>query len=190
MYDVIVVGARCAGSPTAMLLARKGHLVLLVDRANFPSDTLSTHFIRPSGVAQLKRWGLLERVIASGCPPISRFKLDWGQHSLVGTPPPRDGVAESYAPRRTVLDKLLVDAAVASGAELREGFATHDLLWKCDRVTGIRGQTRHGSRCDSQSSLSRPANQAGAERSSFTHHKRETGWLRARRAAAAAPSSC
>jgi hypothetical protein len=78
VYDVIVVGARCAGSPTAMLLARKGYRVLLVDRATFPSDTPSTHFIRPSGVVQLKRWGLLERVIASGCPPISRFRLDWG----------------------------------------------------------------------------------------------------------------
>jgi flavin-dependent dehydrogenase len=74
MYDAIVVGARCAGSPTAMLLARKGYRVLLVDRATFPSDTLSTHFIRPSGVVQFKRWGLLERVIDSGCPPISRLQ--------------------------------------------------------------------------------------------------------------------
>ena len=109
-----------------MLLARKGYRVLLVDRATFPSDTLSTHFIRPSGVAQLKRWGLLERVIASGCPRISRFRLEWGHLSLLGSPPSRDGVAESYAPRRTVLDMLLVDAAVAAGAELREGFAVHD----------------------------------------------------------------
>ena len=145
MYDVIVVGARCAGSPTAMLLARKGYRVLLVDRATFPSDTLSTQFIRPYGVAQLKRWGLLERVIASGCPPISRFGLEWGHLSLAGSPPPRDGVAESYAPRRTVLDMLLVDAAVAAGAELRAGFAVHDLLWDGDRVTGIRGQTRPGT---------------------------------------------
>src|SRR5207248_11130435 len=140
----MVVGARCAGSPIALLLARKGHRVLLMDRANFPSDTLSTHFIRPSGVAQLKRWRLLDRVVASGCPPISRFKLDWGHLSLLGTPPPRDGVAESYAPRRTLLDKLLVDAAVAAGAELWEGFAVHDLLWNGDRVTGVRGQTKRG----------------------------------------------
>ncbi|TMF89349.1 MAG: hypothetical protein E6I11_00155 [Chloroflexi bacterium] len=79
MYDAIVVGARCAGSPTAMLLAHKGYRVLLVDRPTFPSDTMSTHFIRPSGVAQLKRWGLLGRVVASGCPPISKFRLDWAK---------------------------------------------------------------------------------------------------------------
>lgn len=145
MYDAIVVGARCAGSPTAMLLARKGYRVLLVDRATFPSDTLSTHFIRPSGVAQLRRWGLLDRVVASGCPPIRRFRLEWGHLSLAGSPPPRDGVAESYAPRRTVLDTLLANAAVSAGAEFRDGFAVHDLLWDGDRVTGIRGQTRHAA---------------------------------------------
>jgi 2-polyprenyl-6-methoxyphenol hydroxylase-like FAD-dependent oxidoreductase len=66
-YDVIVVGARCAGSPTAMLLARQGHRVLVVDRARFPSDTVSTHLLHPPGVAALRRWGLLERLVASGC---------------------------------------------------------------------------------------------------------------------------
>src|SRR5205823_9730368 len=69
---------------------------------------------------------------------------DWGHLSLLGTPPPRDDVAESYAPRRTLLDKLLVDAAVAAGAELWEGFAVHDILWNGDRVTGVRGQTQRG----------------------------------------------
>ncbi|HXF60055.1 MAG TPA: FAD-dependent monooxygenase, partial [Caldilineaceae bacterium] len=64
MYDAIVVGARCAGSPTAMLLARKGYRVLLLDKAGFPSDTLSTHYIHQPGVACLKRWGLLDKVIA------------------------------------------------------------------------------------------------------------------------------
>src|SRR5207249_4862247 len=83
-------------------------------------------------------------VVASGCPAISRFKLDWGDLSLLGTPPPRDGVAESYAPRRTLLDKLLVDAAVAAGAELWDGFAVRDLIWNGDRVTGVRGQTKRG----------------------------------------------
>ena len=63
MFDVIVVGARCAGSPTAMLLARRGHRVLLVDRATFPSDTISTHWIWQHGMACLKRWGLLDRVL-------------------------------------------------------------------------------------------------------------------------------
>ena len=69
-YDVIVVGARCAGSPTAMLLARQGHRVLLVDRATFPSDTISTHVIHPPGIAALNRWGLLDELPPTGCPPV------------------------------------------------------------------------------------------------------------------------
>ena len=72
-YDAIVVGARCAGSPTAMLLARKGYKVLVVDRATFPSDTLSTHIVHPPGVASLGRWGLLDLFAASGCPPIYTY---------------------------------------------------------------------------------------------------------------------
>src|SRR4029079_7434372 len=69
-YDAIVVGARCAGSPTAMLLARKGYRVLVVDRATFPSDTVSSHVVHPQGAAALARWGLIDRLTATGCPPI------------------------------------------------------------------------------------------------------------------------
>ncbi len=122
VYDAFVVGARCAVSPTAMLLARKGYRVLLLDRAGFPSDTLSTHYIHQPGVARLKRWGLLERIVASNCPPVLRQMLDFGPFALVGSPP-ADGVAEGYAPRRRVLDQILVEAAVAAGAELRERFS-------------------------------------------------------------------
>src|SRR6516225_9957128 len=75
-YDAIVIGARCAGAPTAMLLARSGHRVLVVDRASFPSDTLSTHMIHAPGVAALRRWGLLDQVLASGCPPVGHYSLD------------------------------------------------------------------------------------------------------------------
>ena len=78
-YDVIVVGARCAGSPTAMLLAQKGYRVLVVDRASFPSDTVSTHVIHAPGVAALHRWGLLDRVVASGCPPFDRYSSTSGR---------------------------------------------------------------------------------------------------------------
>src|SRR5438445_6160376 len=84
MYDAIVVGARCAGSPTAMLLARKGYRVLLVDRDHFPSDIMSTHYLHLSGAAQLKRWGLLDRVLATNCPPISRLTLDFGAFVISG----------------------------------------------------------------------------------------------------------
>lgn len=111
MYDAIVVGARCAGSPTAMLLARRGYRVLVVDRATFPSDVPRAHFIQPNGVARLDRWGLLDRVRASGCPRVGNWSLDDG--ALAGTPPPADpgGVVGGYAPRRSVLDEILVRAA-------------------------------------------------------------------------------
>lgn len=147
-YDAIIVGARCAGSPTAMLLARRGLRVLLLDRAHFPSDTLSTHVVHPRGVAALARWGLLQRLAASGCPPIHTYAFDFGPFTIDGSP----GTAESpvaYCARRTVLDKLLVDAAVAAGAELREGFAVDELLTDDGgRVTGVRGHERGGARFD------------------------------------------
>ena len=74
-YDAIIVGARCAGSPLAALLARKGFRVLVVDRATFPSDTLSTHVVQPLAVAALARWGLVDRLTATGCPPIHTYSL-------------------------------------------------------------------------------------------------------------------
>ena len=143
-YDVIVVGARCAGSPLAMLLARKGYDVLVVDRATFPSDTISTHVVHPNGVAALERWGILPSLVASGCPPIERYSFDFGPIVLVGKP----GTDESpvaYCPRRTVLDKLLVDAAAAAGAEVREGFSVEEVLVEDGRVTGIRGHGADGT---------------------------------------------
>lgn len=143
-YDAIVVGARCAGSPTAMLLARKGYRVLVVDRASFPSDTLSTHLIHAPGVATLDRWGLLDRVIATGCPPIETYSFDFGPFTIAGTPRPHDGVSTAYAPRRTVLDKILLDAAADAGAEVREGFAVEDVVVEDGAVVGIRGHSRGG----------------------------------------------
>src|SRR5512138_1492745 len=140
-YDVIVVGARCAGSPTAMLLARKGYKVLVVDKASFPSDTLSTHLIHPPGVDALKRWGILDRVTATGCPPIDTYRFDLGRVVLSGKP----GTAAmpvSYGTRRTVLDKILVDAASEAGAEVREEFMVDEILFEGDRVTGIRGKSK------------------------------------------------
>jgi flavin-dependent dehydrogenase len=145
MYDVIVVGARCAGSPTAMLLARKGYRVLLVDRATFPSDTISTHIVWQPGAARLKHWGVLGRVIGSGCPPIRTMTLDFGDVMLTGSPPPVDDVAEAYAPRRTVLDTILVNAAADAGAEVRESFTVTEVTMDGNRVTGIRGRGRGGT---------------------------------------------
>ena len=142
-YDAIVVGARCAGSPTAMLLARKGHRVLVVDRATFPSDTLSTHVVQPLALAALARWGLLDRLVATGCPPIHAYTFDFGPFTLSGGP----GNAEwpvAYCPRRTVLDELLVDAAAEAGAEVRQGFTVDELSMDGPRVVGLRGHGKDG----------------------------------------------
>ena len=141
-YDAIVVGARCAGAPTAMLLAQKGYRVLVVDRASFPSDTVSTHVVHAPGVAALRRWGLLDKVVASGCPPFDLYSFDFGPFTIAGTPRPVDGISTAYAPRRTILDKVLVDAAVAAGAELRERFTVEDVVIEDGVVVGIRG---HGA---------------------------------------------
>jgi 2-polyprenyl-6-methoxyphenol hydroxylase-like FAD-dependent oxidoreductase len=142
-YDVIVVGARCAGSPTAMLLARTGYRVLVVDRATFPSDTISTHLVHPPGVAVLGRWGLLDRVTASGCPPIHSYSFDFGEFTISGSPG-TDEAPVAYCPRRTVLDKVLVEAAAEAGAQVRESFTVTDLVFSDGAVTGIRGHGRDG----------------------------------------------
>jgi flavin-dependent dehydrogenase len=142
-YDAIVVGARCAGSPTAMLLARRGHKVLVVDRATFPSDTVSTHLLHPPGVASLGRWGLLERLEATGCPPVGTYAFDFGPFTISGAPGTGDAPV-AYGPRRTVLDKLLVDAAADAGAEVREGFTVNEVVMEDGRVTGVRGHGGQG----------------------------------------------
>src|SRR3954470_284948 len=142
-YDAIVVGARCAGSPTAMLLARKGYRVLLVDRASFPSDTLSTHILHPPGAGAMQRWGLLDRLTATGCPPIDTYAFDFGPFTIAGAP----GTADSpvaYCPRRIVLDKILVDAASEAGAEVREEFTVEDIVVEDGVVVGIRGHSKDG----------------------------------------------
>jgi 2-polyprenyl-6-methoxyphenol hydroxylase-like FAD-dependent oxidoreductase len=143
-YDAIVVGARCAGAPTAMLLARSGHRVLLVDRASFPSDTLSTHLVHAPGVAALRRWGLLDQVVATGCPPIETYSLDFGPFTISGTPRPAAGASTAYAPRRSILDATLVDAAARAGAEVRERFSVDEILVEDGAVVGVRGRDAGG----------------------------------------------
>jgi 2-polyprenyl-6-methoxyphenol hydroxylase-like FAD-dependent oxidoreductase len=144
MHDVIVIGARVAGASTAMVLARRGFKVLCLDRATFPSDTLSTHQIQLPGIAKLKRWGLLEAVIAAKTPPTREVILDTGNVVLKGCFPAFDGIDALYGPRRTVLDKILVDAARASGVDLREDVVVDGLLSSGQAVTGVRGRTANG----------------------------------------------
>jgi 2-polyprenyl-6-methoxyphenol hydroxylase-like FAD-dependent oxidoreductase len=141
MYDAIVVGARCAGAATAMLLARRGHRVLLLDRGSFPSDMrLSNHLVWQPGVAALRRWGLLDELARSGCPAMTTGAMDLGAFVLRGRVPPAGDVAEAYAPRRRVLDTILVEAAVRAGAELREQCTVDGLVGDGTAVRGVTGR--------------------------------------------------
>ena len=139
-YDVVVVGARCAGASTAMLLARAGHRVLLVDRTELPADTLSTHALLLGGMVQLSRWGLLDAVAATGATPVRAVQMRIGDGGFTGLVKPVAGVEALYAPRRHVLDGLLLDAARAAGAEVRTGVTIRDVLRDgSGRVVGVRG---------------------------------------------------
>jgi 2-polyprenyl-6-methoxyphenol hydroxylase-like FAD-dependent oxidoreductase len=142
-YDAIVVGARCAGSPAAMLLARKGYRVLLVDKSKFPSDMLSTHVVQPLACAALQRWGLLDRVVATGCPPMHTYTFDFGPVQLSGAPG-TDDAPVGYCPRRTLLDKILLDGAAEAGVEIREEFSVDEIVMEDGRVTGIKGYSKGG----------------------------------------------
>jgi len=152
MYDAIVVGARVAGAPTAMLLARQGYKVLMVDKSPFPSDIMSTHFIHRPGVAKLNRWGLLDEVVASNCPPIEAVDFRVNGEPMVGPPPP-PGSLPAYCPRRKVLDPILANAAVASGAEFRDRFSVKEMLFDGDKVVGIRGVQQGGAEVTEQAHI-------------------------------------
>jgi 2-polyprenyl-6-methoxyphenol hydroxylase-like FAD-dependent oxidoreductase len=140
VHDVVVVGARCAGAATGMLLARMGHDVVVVDRTTFPSDTLSTHAISRSGVVQLHRWGLLEPLLDSGAPAIREVSFHIGDDVITKRIKDRAGVDLLVAPRRYVLDALLVDAADDAGADVRTGITVSDVCRDGGgRATGIVG---------------------------------------------------
>jgi flavin-dependent dehydrogenase len=137
-YDVIVVGARCAGAATAFLLARSGAKVLLIDRQHYGSDTMSTHALMRSAVLQLKRWGLIPRIAAAGTPAIRSTTFHYGDEAVHVDIKPDHGVDCLLAPRRTVLDPLLVDAAREAGAEVRHGVALSGLQFASNgRVIGV-----------------------------------------------------
>jgi flavin-dependent dehydrogenase len=148
-HDVVVVGARVAGSATAMLLARLGHDVAVVDRASFPSDTVSTHSIARSGVVQLQRWGLLDEVLDSGAPAIRQVSFHAGGESVSRVIKEKSGVDFLVAPRRYVLDTILASAAEHAGAELRTGVTVTGVQQDGrGRVTGVHGHDRDGARVE------------------------------------------
>jgi 2-polyprenyl-6-methoxyphenol hydroxylase-like FAD-dependent oxidoreductase len=145
-HDVIVVGARAAGAATAMLLARLGHDVVLVDRAVFPADTVSTHQIARPGVVLLHRWGLLDRVLASGAPPIRQVTFTADGESTTRTVKHKAGVDLLVAPRRYVLDTLVAEAAVRSGVRIRQGVTVTGVrLDDTGRAVGVYGHDRTGA---------------------------------------------
>lgn len=148
MYDVIVVGSRCAGAPTAMLAARAGRRVLLLERVRFPKDTVSTHLVHQPGIALLARWGVLDTVIATGCPPIDTGHFHLADVRLHGRSEPSDGQHAAYAPRRYLLDRILTDAAAAAGADFVDQATVVGLLpgvdGDDDSVGGVRYQTPDG----------------------------------------------
>jgi 2-polyprenyl-6-methoxyphenol hydroxylase-like FAD-dependent oxidoreductase len=137
-YDVIVVGARVAGAATGMLLARAGLRVLVVDQTHFPSDTLSTHQIQVPGVARLANFGLLEPLLDAGTPPTPHVRFQAGAAVIEAEFPTYRDVSMMISPRRTILDALLVDAARAAGAEIRERCTVVELVRDGDRLTGVR----------------------------------------------------
>lgn len=149
-YDVVVVGGRVAGASTALLLARAGARVALVDRSVRGSDTVSTHGLMRAGVLQLSRWGLLDQVVAAGTPPIRSTSFHYaGDRTVRVSIRPTPGVTALYAPRRKVLDRLLVDAAADSGVETFHDTTVVGLLRDTTgRVSGVRARTRRGADVD------------------------------------------
>lgn len=146
MYDVIVVGARAAGAPAAMLLARAGYRVLILERARFPKDTLSTLYIHQPGVARLAEWGVLPAVAGTGAPALDAVQYTIGDVRMEGCSWPADGHHAAYAPRRHLLDAILAEAAVQAGAEFRDNCSVSDLVFEDDRVVGVRiGSARGGN---------------------------------------------
>src|SRR4051794_15756966 len=136
-YDVVVVGARVAGASTAMLLARAGLRVLVVDKARAGTDTLSTHALMRGGVLQLHRWGVLDAVVAAGTPAVRHTVFHIDEERTDISIRPAYGVDALYAPRRFILDRLLSEAALEAGADVRYGVHATGLVWRDRRVTGV-----------------------------------------------------
>jgi len=144
-YDAVIVGARCAGAATAFLLARAGAKVLLVDRQAYGSDTVSTHALMRTGVVQLQRWGLLPKLMAEGTPAVRNTTFHYGADAVRVSIKPEHGVDYLCAPRRTVLDRVLVDAARNKGADVRHGVQLLDLVMDSARVVGARLKDASGN---------------------------------------------
>jgi 2-polyprenyl-6-methoxyphenol hydroxylase-like FAD-dependent oxidoreductase len=152
-YDAVIIGARCAGAATAMLLARAGAKVLVIDRHGYGTDTISTHALMRTGVLQLNRWGLLPAIMASGTPAIRKTTFHYGRESVCVSIKPEHDIDHLCAPRRTVLDRIIADAARSAGADVRHGVVLSELQYGADsRVVGAwlrdNDDNRIGVGCD------------------------------------------
>ena len=150
--DAVIVGARCAGAATALLLARAGARVMLVDKGAYGSDTLSTHALMRGAVLQLHRWGLLPGIVAAGTPPVHSTTFSYCEHDVTVPIEPRFGVSALYAPRRALLDRILVDAAARSGAEVNYGVRVSDVMvddrGRVRGITAVVGGARRSIEAD------------------------------------------
>jgi len=151
-FDALIVGARCAGAATALLLGRAGARVLLVDKGTYGTDTLSTHALMRGAVLQLHRWGVLPAIVAAGTPPVRSTTFIYGERDITVPIEPRYGVGALYAPRRALLDRVLVDAARSSGVDVRYGVRIDDVitdgLGQVRGVTAVADGTRHRIEAD------------------------------------------
>lgn len=146
MYDVIIVGARCSGSALGLLLARRGYRILMLDRDTFPSDhPTSTHILHQRAVACMARWGLRDQLVATNSTPFSRIKFTAGGTTLDVTAPIVDGEQYAFAPRRILLDQILLDEAIRCGVEFREGCLVNEVLFEDGKAVGVQGKTANGT---------------------------------------------
>jgi menaquinone-9 beta-reductase len=143
--DVVVVGARVAGSPAATELAKRGRKVIVLDAGTFPSDTLSTHVIFPSCVAELNALGALEPLLATGSPTHPYVVMNHGGIDVSWHYTPVDGFNYGMCPRRVVLDNVLVETARKAGADVREATKFTGVEWKAGRVSAVTWQDRKGN---------------------------------------------
>jgi 2-polyprenyl-6-methoxyphenol hydroxylase-like FAD-dependent oxidoreductase len=150
--DAVIVGARCAGAATALLLARAGARVLLVDKGQYGSDTTSTHALMRGAILQLHRWGVLPTIVAAGTPPVRSTTFSYSEQDVTVPIEPRFGVSALYAPRRALLDRTLVDAAADSGAEVRHDVRVDNVIiddrGRVRGITAFAGGTRHRIEAD------------------------------------------
>ena len=137
-YDAVIAGARCAGAATALLIARAGGRVLVLDQGAYGSDTLSTHALMRGAVVQLQRWDVLQPIVAAGTPAIRSTTFSYTDHDVTVAIEPKFGVSALYAPRRALMDRVLADAAMEAGVEIRYRSAVEEVLFDArGRACGV-----------------------------------------------------